>query len=81
MHWNVDLEDWKYHQSDPGHMEEEVGRAIPHTARAGGIGPIILQHDNYKATARHQGRIIDLLRRKGYRLVSLSKCLGLPAYQ
>jgi peptidoglycan/xylan/chitin deacetylase (PgdA/CDA1 family) len=44
------------------------------------MGPIILQHDTYQGTVNSQEEVIRSLKKKGYKLVSMSECLRIPVY-
>lgn len=71
IHWNIDLEDWKYHENNPRHMISCMEENL-----CGGVNGIILQHDSIRYTAENQEKIIRLIFRKGYEIVSLSECIG-----
>lgn len=71
IHWNIDLEDWKYHESNPWHMVSCIDGNL-----AGGNNGIILQHDSIKETVEKQERIIRLILERGFEIVSLSECIG-----
>ncbi len=65
--WSVDTEDWRVRDADI------VVRRVLSQARRGSI---VLMHDIHPTTADAAGRIIDGLRARGFRLVTVSKLLG-----
>ena len=79
VHWNYNPEDWVHGELNDGHVLNYVKNQIPKSQKTGS-GPIILQHD-IRATVRDQPAIIKELKKKGYKLVSLQKCLGIRPYR
>lgn len=65
--WNVDPEDWKYHDSDyvAKHIIEHVKS-----------GAIVLSHDIHKTTVEAIPEVIDTLLSEGYKLVTVSELFG-----
>lgn len=80
VHWNHNPEDWIHSGDRDKHVLKYVKSSIPKAGMAAS-GPIILQHDFAPATIRHQKSIIKSLKKKGYTLVPMDKCLGFEAYQ
>lgn len=78
IHWNFNPEDWIYHEEDPNHMLRFTKEELPKAKR--GEGPIILQHDIIERTIEIQVEMIRTIKKKGYIIVPLSKCLGIRPY-
>lgn len=78
VHWSYDTDDWRYYKKKPTYMVDYI-KNIPNAVD--GEGPIILQHDVYKRTVEDQGRIIDILHKKGYEIVSMEVCIGTNPYR
>ena len=68
--WSVDTNDWR-------RKGDVVVRTVSRDARNGSI---ILFHDNKTETVRVLPQIIEELRGRGFRLVTVSEMTGLPAY-
>lgn len=81
IHWNYNTDDWIHYTEGDSYVMDYIHHEIPYASRRGGNGPIILQHDIIEATIYRQGEIIDALREKGYKLVSMDVCLGMDSYQ
>lgn len=75
VNWNLDSDDWRYHHSDPEHTMRLVHN-LPRRSRHDGSSYIILQHDIHQGTVEVQGEVIEVVRAKGYQLVSMYECLG-----
>lgn len=73
--WNHDPNDWS--QPNPSQLEEIFLSRIPWFDRRSQESFISLQHDTYRSTVEAQVRIIRELRKMGWRLVTMSECLGL----
>lgn len=65
--WNIDPEDWKYHDS------EHVAKHVIANARRNAI---ILAHDIHETTVAAIPEIIDTLTQEGYVFVTVSELLG-----
>ena len=73
--WNLDSLDWVNHETNP-EASVDVIRNIPKFRKGHRKSYILLQHDTYKETVRHQKKVIRIVRRKGYKLVTMEECLG-----
>ena len=67
INWSIDTNDWRG-ASTPETIVAEVEKAYD--------GCIILMHDRLQRTIDATGPVIDLLRAKGYRCVTVSQLLG-----
>ena len=67
INWSIDTNDWRA-ASTPETIVAEVEKAYD--------GCIILMHDRLQRTIDATGPVIDLLRAKGYRCVTVSQLLG-----
>jgi peptidoglycan/xylan/chitin deacetylase (PgdA/CDA1 family) len=65
--WSVDTRDWE---------TKNVKKILRHIKRDTEPGAIILMHDTLAVTGKALGRAIDILREKGYTLVTVSELLG-----
>lgn len=77
--WNKDTNDWRHQGSQEAitdFVKYEIGRP---SVKSEGV--IILQHDTLKTSIKLQGNIIRMLRKKGYKFVSLQECLGHKPYR
>lgn len=76
VQWNVDSDDWRVADRSPPYLAEHVADMIPRNR--GDTSYIVLQHDIHRNTIENQLRIIRDLKQKGYKLVSMTECLGFP---
>lgn len=76
IQWNIDSDDWKLEHNPPPYLAEHVAHMIPPRDHSREGSYIILEHDTYRYTVANQVDIIRGLKSKGYRLVSMTECLG-----
>lgn len=69
--WSVDTNDWK-----PGTTKADIVAKTTKEARGGAI---ILLHDRFTKSVEAAGDIIDELKAKGYKFVTVSEMLNAPA--
>lgn len=80
VNWNHDTNDWKYqgkYENIVNYVRDEISLA----PKKGTLGPIILQHDSLKSSIKLQTEIIRILRKKGYRFVTMYECTGERPYR
>lgn len=75
VHWNLDCEDWRYGDQNPGKVFENVVQKLSKENR-NMKGPIILQHDTRNQIVLYQGSIINHLKRNGYNIVTMDQCIS-----
>lgn len=69
INWSVDTNDWRSSTKAADIINEADKKAYD--------GCIILMHDRLERTIEATGQVIDILRAKGYRFVTVSQLLGL----
>lgn len=74
IQWNIDSDDWRMEHDHPPALARHVDRMI--SSDPDNNNYIILEHDTYRNTVANQLQIIKDIKRKGYRLVSMTECLG-----
>lgn len=74
IQWNLDSDDWRMEHDSPPELARHVNRMI--SSDAHGNSYIILEHDTYRNTVANQLQIIRDIKKKGYKLVSMTECLG-----
>lgn len=67
--WSVDPQDWK---------DRNTATVTQRVLAAAKPGAIVLMHDIHPTTVAAAPAIIDGLRKRGYRLVTVSQLLGKP---
>ncbi|KAI9005678.1 hypothetical protein DFJ74DRAFT_712712 [Hyaloraphidium curvatum] len=70
--WSFDSNDWRYTGDSQAVIDSFASLPPP----SSGPGVIALAHDIHSWTVEAMPAVIDLLRGKGYQLVTLSECLG-----
>lgn len=80
VNWNQDTNDWR-HQENQSHILSFIKESIPKAHRNRHEGPILLQHDTLKSSLALESKIIDILRQKGYELVTIDVCTGQLPYR
>lgn len=74
IQWNLDSNDWRVADRPPPYLADHVNDMIPRNDHRSSY--IILQHETHRNTVANQRQIIKDLKRKGYKLVSMTECLG-----
>ncbi|KAK9759550.1 hypothetical protein K7432_017344 [Basidiobolus ranarum] len=84
IQWNVDSDDWKY-MNKPSEHDKLVQNMLDeiNPSDASKDSWISLQHDIHKFSVDRTPKIVDSIKAKGYRFVTVAQCLSnrLPAYK
>ncbi|KAI8070429.1 hypothetical protein BC940DRAFT_296066 [Gongronella butleri] len=78
VNWSIDEQDWN--NNPPLQQELDTLNAALNTPTSQGY--ISLEHDVYEQTAKELApKIVEAVKAKGLQFVSVSDCLGVPAYK
>jgi peptidoglycan/xylan/chitin deacetylase (PgdA/CDA1 family) len=82
--WNLNTYDWKYASTEqPVFDPPRIMSYVREVTREATKPLIHIQHDalDMQASIRMVPRVVDYLRQSGWRMISLSECLGAPIYR
>ncbi|KAI9216887.1 hypothetical protein BC828DRAFT_370718 [Blastocladiella britannica] len=78
---NVDSNDWQV-ETMAGATSDMISTNVAAAMLAAkDTGIIVLQHDTIELSTKAVPQIVNMLQASGYTLVTLSTCIGLPAYR